>query len=165
MKKLIYSSMLAILFFGSSSMLHATPQDNRVIDSFFGELYYASFSQALLEQTSTPQQKQCIEQEGRDRIESVASNISMQKFSAKERQLLAEFLNTPFGADLYVSLLKGDVKLSKLNKADYDSKQYHKYEPVIRKAFNKNVLLDENMKKDMTKVILQIMLNCDIIPE
>lgn len=165
MKKLIYSSMLAILCFGSSSMLHASSQDKQVIDSFFGELYYIAFSKALLANATTPQQKQCVQQEGRDHIESLASTLAMQKLSAKERQLFAEFLNTPFGSDVYASLLQGDLELKNLNKADYDASQYRKYEPIIRKTMNKNVLFDENMKKDMARTVLQVMLICDILPE
>lgn len=165
MKKLIYSSMLAILCFGSSSMLHASSQDKQVIDSFFGELYYIAFSKALLANVTTPQQKQCVQQEGRDHIESLASTLAMQKLSAKERQLFAEFLNTPFGSDVYASLLQGDLELKNLNKADYDASQYRKYEPIIRKTMNKNVLFDENMKKDMARTVLQVMLICDILPE
>lgn len=165
MKKLIYSSMLAILCFGSSSMLHASSQDKQVIDSFFGELYYIAFSKALLANATTAQQKQCVQQEGRDHIESLASTLAMQKLSAKERQLFAEFLNTPFGSDVYASLLQGDLELKNLNKADYDASQYRKYEPIIRKTMNKNVLFDEHMKKDMARTVLQVMLICDILPE
>lgn len=157
--------MFAILCFSSSSMLHASSQDKQVIDSFFGELYYIAFSKALLANATTPQQKQCVQQEGRDHIESLASTLAMQKLSAKERQLFAEFLNTPFGSDVYASLLQGDLELKNLNKADYDASQYRKYEPIIRKTMNKNVLFDENMKKDMARTVLQVMLICDILPE
>lgn len=66
---------------------------------------------------------------------------------------------------MYASLLQGDFELKKLNKDDYDASQYRKYEPIIRKAMHKNVLFDENMKKDMTKVVLKVMLSCDILPE
>lgn len=166
MKKMFFASALAICGLASSSMLYAYSQEQRVIDSFYAELFKVAFQKGISDRLEiTPAQEQCITQTSRDKLDILGSQIAMQKLSAKERKLLADFLNTPFGSDMYAELLKGNIHFKNLDTKNYDEKQYDKYEPIIAKAFNEEVIFDRNTEREMKKALMHVMLECDIISE